>query len=266
VIRQFFTKVCHSLWRKRWFLLVGFFLVGGGILARPHLRAWYHLRAGREAEGLYHDEEALAHLKDCLSTWPANKEAQFLAARSCRRLGDFPQARDYLRECQRLENTPSEGTVLEWELLRASSGDLDQVESHLINRLERNPAVSSLVREALAQGCMRLLRFRQALSILDDWLADEPENTQALYLRGSTKQQMGAVAPAAEDHQKAVSLDPKRDDARLQLARLWLKSGRYEEALTQFEYLHKRKPTDSQLSVTLARCLMELNRRPEAQT
>jgi predicted Zn-dependent protease len=80
------------------------------------------------------------------------------------------------------------------------------------------------------------------------------------------RQQARAASAAAEDFRRVLELDPERDDARRQLARNFLKIGRYDEAAVHLNYLHKRRPADAELQVNLARCEIELGRREEARS
>jgi predicted Zn-dependent protease len=234
-------------------------------LAAPHLWAWRHFRAGRSELERFHSEQARVHFDACLRLWPASAEAHLLAARAARRFGDLKAARDHLRECQRIERTPSDESVFEWTLLRAASGDLDELEPHLLGRIQKDPTSAPLIWEALAQGCLNNYRLRAATNYLDDWLEQQPENVQALFLRGSIRQQARAASGAAEDFQRVVELDPERDDARRLLARNLLKIGRYDEAYSHLNYLHKRRPSDAELTVNMARCEIERGRRAQAR-
>jgi predicted Zn-dependent protease len=213
----------------------------------------------------FHAEEARGHFDACLRVWPDSAEAHLLAARAARRFGDLPAARDHLRACQRIERTPSDDSAFEWTLLRAASGDLDELEPYFLGRMQKDPPLAPLIWEALAQGCLNSYRLLDATKYLGDWLEQQPDNVQALFLRGSMRQQARAASAAAEDFRRVLELDPERDDARRQLARNFLKIGRYDEAEVHLNYLHKRRPADAELQVNLARCEIELGHREEAR-
>src|SRR6266567_2778388 len=76
----------------RWPIWTSLILLVVGVaaaLAVPHLRAWYHFRAGRTALERYHSEEALDHFNKCLEVWPDSADVHFLASRAARRTEDY---------------------------------------------------------------------------------------------------------------------------------------------------------------------------------
>ena len=158
------------------------------------------------------------------------------------------------------------GTVLELNLLRASAGELDQVEDFLRDRAARDGALAPLVWEALAQGCMRTYRLRDAMAYLSDWTDVQTDNIQALFLRAVVREKVGAVTQAVEDYRRVVELDPQRDDVRRLLGRCLMKAGRFEDALTVLEAQQKCDPGDAELSANVARCLLEVGQYQDAHT
>ena len=193
--------------KMRWIILAVGLLAIGPVLwfVFPQLQAWYHFRAGRAALERYHSDEARTHFDATLHTWPNSVETHILAARAARRFGDLQAARDHLRACQKLEPTPSDELSLELTLLRAASGDLGSVEEYLIGRMEKEPPLAPLIWEALAQGCFHMYRFLDATNYLSDWLQADPDNVQALFLRGAIRQQVGEAAKAAQDFRDITS-------------------------------------------------------------
>ncbi|HZT79908.1 MAG TPA: tetratricopeptide repeat protein, partial [Gemmataceae bacterium] len=190
---------------------------------------------------------------------------RLLAARAARRAGAYDEAREHLGACQRLRQPPPDEVVLEWALLRAAMGDLKEVEEYLQARALKEPAAAPLIWEALAEGCTRMYRVMDALACLDRWLTLDPDNVQAHVLRGNVWRHGGATERAREEYQRALELDPARDDAREWLARCQVRLGRYAEALANLEELQKRRPGDPGLLVEMARCQHDLNRRDEAR-
>jgi acyl-CoA-binding protein len=85
-----------------------------------------------------------------------------MASRAARLSGDFASAEQQLRECQRLQKTPSDDTVLEWALFHAAEGDLDNVEGFLQDYIRRNRGSAGPAREALAEGYLRMYRVLDA--------------------------------------------------------------------------------------------------------
>jgi predicted Zn-dependent protease len=226
-------------------------------LAAPQLWAWYHLRAARAALERYDNAAARGHLRQCLRVWPNSLPARLLAARAARRDGAYEEADEHLDRCRPPGREPPPEARLERMLVRAAAGDLEAVEEPLLARAGKDPAAAPLIWEALAEGYTRMYRILEAAACLDRWLYFQPDDVQALVLRGKVWQQARAVQKAVPDYARAVELDPGRDDARRSLAFALLDLGRVDEAFTHLEYLLRKQPDDPELRVRLAHCHKE---------
>src|SRR5262249_9057447 len=164
--------------------------------------------------------------------------------RAARRAGRFDEAREHLRHCPQTPGGHADAVVLEWALLRAAMGDVDENEEFLREHARQEPALAPLVWEALAEGDLQMYRVRDALVVLGDWLDVRPDDPQALFLRGNTYRSGGAYGKAADDYRRVTELDPDRDDARLGLVPCLIQTGRYSEALDQVRRLLRRHPDD----------------------
>jgi tetratricopeptide (TPR) repeat protein len=236
-------------------------LIGGGIAAR-HGWAWYHLDAGRAALAAYRNDRARTHLEKCLAVWPENAEAHLLAARAERRAGRFAEAEQHIDECRKWAGPDmSDAAALEWALLHAAMGDLRSVEDSLQARLLKRPAEAPLIWEALSTGYRRVCRMPDALACLNTWLAFEPGNAHAYFLRGEVHRQIGAVNRARDEYAKVVELDPGHDEARRHLARCLVKVGRYQDAAGHLETLLCKFPGDPELQALLARTVHDRGER-----
>jgi tetratricopeptide (TPR) repeat protein len=205
-------------------------------------------------------------LNACLKVWPWSRSvrAHLLAARAARREGDFEQAVQHLQEVQSTLGDQSAETVLEWAMLHAAGGDLDKVEGYLQDQARKDPQHVLLILEALAEGYMRVSRIAAALHCMEECLAREPDNVQALYLRSSIYCQTGASAHAVPDLRRVVELDPERPRARWLLAVALVSIGRYEEAAQNLEVLRQRQAEDVEIIVQLAICRQRTGRSREA--
>jgi tetratricopeptide (TPR) repeat protein len=233
--------------------------------AFPFARDWHHWRAGGAALDRHRPAEARAHLEAYLRARPDSVPAHLLAGRAARQAGDLAAAEGHVRECQRLLGGSSPETTLEWSLLAACAGDVDEVEGFLQEQARRGAAPAPLVWEALAEGYLRVYRVRDALACLDAWLAREPDNTRALSLRGDAWREVQAWSKAVPDYQRAAEVDPDRDDARWWLAVSLEELGRHEEALRHLEILRPKRPEDVEVTVQIARCCKGLLRLEEAR-
>jgi tetratricopeptide (TPR) repeat protein len=188
-----------------------------------------------------------------------------LAARAARRDGDIDSAAQRLRECQVELGDNSPETVLEWAMLHAAGGDLQPVEEQLYTRARQRPDLAPLILEALADGYIRTLRTVDALRCLEVWLGREPDNTQALYLRGNLFRQTDSLQNASADYRRVIELDPERNDARWNLAVALLAIGRYQEADGHLRILRRLRPDDEEVLVRLAVCNHRMGRPREAR-
>jgi predicted Zn-dependent protease len=237
--------------------------VGGWMLASRFV-GWYHLHAGKAALDADHCDVAFAELQLALAAWPDDAEVQFLTARAARRSGAFGAADQLLTQC---EAAPAlaEAVVLERVLLRASRGEVDEVASFCRSQLEQNHPETPLILEALAQGYTTALRYPDASNSIERWLEQSPNHPHALYLKGRLQAYAGNQHEAVGLLARVVELDPERDDARLQLAALYLDLGEAREAQPHLEWLRRRQPDHLLVQVRMARCLDFLGRQEEAR-
>lgn len=260
-------RCCEWLSRLRrhpWRVLAVLAVLGvGAALAAPHLRAWYHLRAGRSALERCHDDEARHHLRACLEVWPTSTSAHLLASRAARRLGNFDEAERHLREYQRLKGGTPDEIAFEWALLRAANGDLEEVEQFLLERA-RGPR-APLVWEALAQGYTTVYRILDARVYLDRWLKDDPDNLRALTMRGNTWWQFRSPVKAARDYARVAELDPGQEEVRWRLACCYVENGQYNDALAHLEFVAGRRPGDPDVLTRIARCRNMLGQGKQAR-
>lgn len=249
--------------RLRIFLGIGVLLAG----ASPFLWAGYHWYAGQAALKRHHNAEAYRHLDACLQVWPWSRRASvhLLAVRAARRDGDFPGAFQRLQKAQTTLGDPSPEVLLEWALLHAAGGDLENVEGLLLDLLRNDSPHTVLILEALTEGYMQMARIAEALRGADEWLARDPDNVKALYLRSNIYRQSGSWSKAAPDLRRVVELDPEYPQARWWLGIALVNIGRYDEAARHLEILRQRQPDDVEILVRLAICQHRLGRSREAR-
>jgi tetratricopeptide (TPR) repeat protein len=240
-------------------------LLGGAVLSSiPHVRAWYHYRAAQESLARYHFAEARNHLALVLRAWPNSWHVRLLAARAARMDDALEEAEQHQSHAQKARPTDPD-VLLEWALLRASRGSLAEVEAYLFEQLRQGSPQATLIQEAFIKGSLRLYRIPQALSGVEDWLSRQPDDTQALFLRGCIWQQVRNPQTALLSYRRVVEIDPQRDDARWHLAQCLLEINRSAEARTHLEYLHSRYPDNEKQTVALARAQLEQGQLAEAR-
>ena len=231
-----------------------------------HAWAWHHRRAAVQDLARFHPETARQHVNNCLAIWPSDPQALLLASQAARKSGDFAAAAEHLRVLER--QTPHDTSVLdlEWSLVRAASGAIDdKTEDFLLPLAQRDPALAPAIWEALIEGYCRVYRIREAFICAERWLEHQPGNVQAHYMRGSINRQIKKLQKAVPDYQKVVELDPTRIEARKWLALGLIESGRYAEALPHLEDLRRQTPTDVNVIVHQARAYRYLGQTQQAR-
>ena len=227
-------------------------LGAAGYLLGPHVWASYHVRAGQRDLDRHSPRTAYSHLERALRVWPESATTQRLAARAARRDGDLDAALRHLVECQRLEKRPSEETLLEWAMFRATCGNMAEVQTFLHDKIQAGDPKTGLIYEALIEGYLRVYQIYAALGGLREWLEKEPDHPVALSLRGRTFQRVHAYPKAVDDFRRVLDLDSERDDDRYRLADCLLEVGQPEEAGRHLEMLRARRPSDDQILIRLA--------------
>jgi tetratricopeptide (TPR) repeat protein len=251
---------------RRWLVRLGLFALVLA-LSSPFLWASYHWYAGQAALKRYRNAEARQHFNACLKVWPWSRSVSvhLLTARAARRAEDFEEAVGRLQQVQSTLGDQSAETILEWAMLHAAGGDLDKVEAYLQDQARNHPQLLLFILEALAQGYVRVARITEALNCMEECLAHEPDNVEALYLRSNIYRQSGSWTKAAPDLRRVVELDPERPQARWWLAVALVNIGRYEEAIHHLEILRQRRPDDVDILVRLAICRQNMGQSRDAR-
>jgi predicted Zn-dependent protease len=219
-------------------LVVG--LIGwGGYSATKLVRLHHHLVASEQAAACYDFDEAVRHLTICLQIQPQNASLHFQMARMARRGNHLKLAEEHLKMCQQLEGRNPEN-ALEMLLLRAQGGDIVEMEKLLLQQVNLSSPDTNLILEALAQGYNLIYHLDGAMGCLNRLLERQPDNLIALLLRASLWTTAGNYTGALEDCRRAVEVQPNHCLARFRYADALLRTERPDEALRQFEYLHRQ--------------------------
>jgi tetratricopeptide (TPR) repeat protein len=196
--------------------------------------------------------------------WPDNSEVRLLTARAARRAGAYEEAEQNLEKYRRIRGLDDAGSFE--QLLLSAERDVDQVAAVCRRHVEHDHPDKALILEALARGYLRQYRLSEARFCLDLWLQDQPDNPQALSLKGQFHVDYEhAPDRAVESYRRAVQLDPEHEEARLGLVIVLLQTKAFSEAVKHLEYLRKCQPDNLRVQVGLADCLHALGQRDEAE-
>jgi tetratricopeptide (TPR) repeat protein len=238
-------------------------------LAVPGSLLWQARRVRgewRQAEAALqrHDlASAAAHLDRYLERRPRDTAAWFLAARTARRLGRYPEAEHSLTRCQELGGV-TDATRLEWDLLRVQQGDLGDVHMRLRMTIPPDHPDAPLVLEALARGYLKCDRLRDVLEACDLWISRQPDHPWPWLWRGGVFERLGNYHQALADYRRALENAPEDRDVRLALGALFARARQPVPAAEHFEHLLERSPDDDEALLGLAACRIEQGRPEDA--
>jgi tetratricopeptide (TPR) repeat protein len=218
---------------------------------------------------------AYALLVDYLNIRPRDARAHLLAARAARRAQFeelfygprtelLEQASRHLDDCSRL-NGPPDAISLERLLLRLQQGEMSGTEGSLVAYAQTDGPDVPLVLEGLIQGYLRGLRLDRARFYVEELLARQPDNAQALVWRGRIKEQFSQFPSAKEDYEKALRCLPGFDLGHFYLAENLLRANNAQEAACHLESLRERLPNNALVRLGWARCQAALGHVEEAR-
>jgi len=118
----------------------------------------------------------------------------------------------------------------------------------------------------LALGAWELGDTEQALAIIDEQIAADPEFAGAAHFRGIVLAGSGRYDEAAEAFERALEIDPEHALAGRELARAYRASGDVDRAVVELEGLLAMQPTDANLRWELADLLIRGGRWNEVRT
>jgi tetratricopeptide (TPR) repeat protein len=236
---------------------------GGLALASPHVRAWYHFRAGRAELGRFHNPQAIRHFKVCLHVWPNDPDTLLFAARAARRAHGYAEAERLLEKYEQARGL-DDALTLE-QLLLSAERRVDRVADLCWHYVEQGHPDAPLILEALTRGYLRQYRLAEARRCLNYWLEKQPDSAQALCLEGLFHLDYEHARTAAEkSYRRALEVDPDHEEARLGLAVALIDARNVAEAAEHLERLRQSQPDNLPVQVGLAECREAMGDKAEA--
>lgn len=237
---------------------VGLWMIGVQVVAE------HHRRQARRCLQRQDYSNALRELEAALRLRPRNADLHLLAGRTARQGGKFSLAWDHLHRCHELQGLSSELQFEEY-LLRAQTGELEDVYRFLFPHLTTDDAQTPLVLEALSHVYLFLYRFDSAWRCLSHWLTLQPDNVEALFLRGNYYSLTGKHDLAAADLRRVLERDPKRIHARLLMAQTLRGRLHTKEAAEEFATALQQDPSNDKARLGLAGCYVDQREWSEAE-
>ncbi len=241
-----------SLWRRGLRLAVIAGLLA--IILASAWRAWQATdwaghRQLNEAERLlelWRLDEAADLLAECRRRWPGLPRVHWLAARTARLREKYDEARDHLDRFRRYGGDGAD-VELEMSLIEAYRGNLDAVESRLIQLTAENHADSYFIFDALATGYRKSLRREKARACILMWQERFPDAIPALVQQAWLDERSARRDEAIKCYHKILQRDPGSDLARFGLAELFVLQNSPDEALEQYAVLQSRRRDDPRI-------------------
>jgi tetratricopeptide (TPR) repeat protein len=254
--------------RRRWLLLGALLLI---LAAYP---GWYGVcilrfrRDRAEAEralAAYDFAAARGRLAGCLRLWPSDPATHLLAAQAARGDGDLTAAEEQLEAYRALRGHGTPESALEWSLIEAQRGQVQEVQGFLFSCLDVHHPESEQILEALAAGSVHNYQLDRARFWVEELLTRAPKNPVGRLVRAQTAESLGHDDLALEVYRSLVADYPRYAQARCGLAALLFRSQKYEEAAAEYEELRHQQPGQVLYLLGLARCRERLDRVDEAR-
>lgn len=198
--------------------------------------------------------DAKKHLDVCLWVWPRSTQVHLLAARAARQSGDFEAAEAHLTRCLQLEQGATQAVQVEFLLLRAQTGEADDVAITLLEFIEGNEEERELILQTLARAFMHHLRYGPAYVCLSRWIELKPDAAQAYYWRGWVLERLNNSDGAMKDYLRGLEADPDSVKIRLRVAEMLVADNKPLEALIHLERLQQQAPDRPDILACLGQC------------
>lgn len=237
---------------------------GGAWMAARPMVADYHARQAAQALTRQRYSQALAAYQRAILYSPDSPRLHLLAGRTARQAGDLDMARMHVRLCRELQGGVTEEQQLEEYMLRAQSGEVDEVYPYLHPYQVQEGPLTALVLESLARAYMAKYRIDLAWECLRQWGELEPDNVEAMFRRGVWFVQQQNAKAAGEEFRRALELDPDRINVRLTYAEVLRLDKQFDAVAAQYREVLRVAPGQPDAVLGLARYHVEQGQPTEA--
>jgi tetratricopeptide (TPR) repeat protein len=239
-------------------------LVTVALAWRPCASAWC-LHFANSALVNRRIDDAIHYLIRANQVDDTDAETLFLLARCYRLSGNFEKMSAFLTQAERLGY---DKTRLRRERLLAYSqrGDLRQVMPHIGDMLKNPGEDGREICEALVSGLFLTWQFPQAMTVIEAWKRDFPNDAQPYLCLGKYYVDSRNLSKARECLEQAITIDSSRNDIRLELADVLLDLHSYDEAKKHYKLCVAQAPRDVRVLVSFASCLYEVAEVDAAKT
>ncbi|MHB1844770.1 MAG: tetratricopeptide repeat protein [Deltaproteobacteria bacterium] len=221
-----------------------------------------HLNLGLSLSGLGRTNEALAEYDACQKVWPGYAYCPLDRGVLEASLGQPDKALQSYREAARLD--PGLFWVPYYEGMLLRSRDVQASVKDLRRATEMSPGYPEAHRE-LASSLFATGDRRGAKAELDRALALDPNDGDALSLRGLAEELLGDRAAAMRDDERAIAEKPELVQARINLGWMAEEDRRWADAERLYRDAARWDATDADLWRRIARVTAALGQPAKAQ-
>lgn len=206
---------------------------------------------------------AIPHLKQATAADPQNLPFRLVLAQSCLWTKQYQCVLDVYHEIVTLNADSAEADMLAGEALdemKDKAGAAEQFRA----AAKADPRMPD-VHFGLGYLLWGLLKFDEAAKEFQAELDNNPEHAQALTYLGDCDMQLGHPEAAAPLLEKAIRVDPKIEQAHLDLGILDDNAGRSGDALRELKIAETLNPADQAVHWRLARFYKAMGKKEEAK-
>ena len=198
--------------------------------------------------------DARDHLDLCLRVWPRSPQVHLLAARAGRQSGNFEAAESHLSRCLQLQHGATQAVQVEFLLLRAQTGEADNVAIPLLEYIESNHEERELILQTLARAFMHHLRYGPAYVCLSRWIELKPSSAQPYYWRGWVLERLNNSHAAMQDYLRGLEVEPDSVKIRLRVAEMLVADNKPGDAMSHLARLREQAPERADIVACLGQC------------
>lgn len=206
---------------------------------------------------------AVPHLKQATAADPRNLPFRLVLAQSCLWTKQYQCVLDVYHEIVTLNADSAEADMLAGEALdemKDKAGATEQFRA----AAKADPRMPD-VHFGLGYLLWGLLKFDEAAKEFQAELDNNPEHAQALTYLGDCDMQLGHPEAATPLLEKAIRIDPKIEQAHLDLGILYDNAGQHNDALRQLKIAESLNPADQAVHWRLARFYKAMGKKEEAK-
>lgn len=194
------------------------------------------------------------HLELCLWVWPHSSQVHLLAARAARLTGDFETTEIHLNRCLELEHGATQAIQLEFLLLRAQTGEADDVAVTLLDYIDNHEEDREVILQTLARAFMHHLRYGPAYVCLSRWIDLNPAVARPHYWRGWVLERLNNSEGAMKDYLRALEIEADSLIIRIRVAEMYLADNKPHDAQPHLERLRQQAPNRADVMARLGQC------------